>query len=135
MSQVHNSVIGTPGRISPAKTGKVSKPVSTQDGASFDEVLRRQMSRGSEKLRFSGHALQRISQRNMAISPSDLEKIRSGVEAAREKGARDTLLVYKDHAFVVSVENRTVITARPMDDLSVYTKIDSAVVIGRDRPV
>jgi flagellar operon protein len=128
MIRLHEAVPAqSPTGTSPSpESGKASKP-------GFHDILQREVHRGNASIRFSGHALQRIFQRNISISREDLEKIQCGVEAAREKGARDTLLLYKDHAFVVSVENRTVITARPADSLNVYTSIDSAVVIGRDR--
>ena len=138
MPHVRNSMVKVPGVVSPKPFdgGRDISPSRKGGQLAFDEILQHQIVHERDRLHFSGHALQRISQRNVVISQEDLEKIRSGVKAARDKGARETLLVYKDHAFVVSVENRTVITARPMNDLSVYTKIDSAVIIGRrERPV
>ena len=50
---------------------------------------------------------------------------------AAAKGARSSLLVMKDVALIVSVTNRTVITAVDGSSLkdNVFTNIDSAVIV------
>ena len=52
------------------------------------------------------------------------------VDKARNKGGRETLILLGDVALVVSVVNRTVITAIDGDSLkdNVFTQIDSAVI-------
>jgi len=52
------------------------------------------------------------------------------VEKARQKGGRETLILLGDVALVVSVVNRTVITAIDGESLkeNVFTQIDSAVI-------
>ena len=64
------------------------------------------------------------------MMPNELERLRGAVERAEEKGARDTLVLVEDKAFVVSVKNKTVITALSGAAIKegVFTKIDSAVV-------
>jgi flagellar operon protein len=46
------------------------------------------------------------------------------------KGAKDSLVLLDDNAFVVSAQNRTVITALGMHQAkeNVFTNIDSAVI-------
>lgn len=51
------------------------------------------------------------------------------VEKAAAKGAKDSLVIFNDLAFVVSVENRTVITALDRVRERVFTHIDSAVIL------
>jgi flagellar operon protein len=48
-----------------------------------------------------------------------------------EKGGKESLLVTQDAAFVVSVENRTIITVMDQSELrdNVFTKIDSAMLL------
>ena len=52
-------------------------------------------------------------------------------EKAAEKGAKQSLFMLRDVAMVVSIKNRTVITAVDRDSMkeNVFTNIDSAAVI------
>jgi flagellar operon protein len=50
------------------------------------------------------------------------------VARAREKGARESLVLLDELAFVVSIRNRTVITALQPSTEGVFTSIDSAVI-------
>ena len=53
------------------------------------------------------------------------------VNKAAAKGARQSLLVMDNQAFIVSVTNRTVITALDGSSMkeNVFTNIDSAVIV------
>jgi flagellar operon protein len=109
----------------PEKT-PAEKQQKPSGAAGFDRVLREQLS----GLRFSAHAEDRIAKRNIQITLDQLERLKGAVERAREKGGKDTLVMVDDKAFVVSVENRTVITALsgPAIKEGVFTNIDSAVI-------
>jgi flagellar operon protein len=124
-----------PTRLPIEQIGRVApRPVQPEAGTSvspatdgvFDGVLREQLS----GLKFSAHAVERMSKRNIRMTPNELERLRGAVERAEEKGARDTLVLVEDKAFVVSVKNKTVITALSGQAIKegVFTKIDSAVV-------
>lgn len=82
-------------------------------------------------MKFSKHAQQRLQSRNIKLTEQDVNRIQNAVGQAREKGARDSLIIMDRLALVVSVKNNTVITA--VDDESirdnVFTNIDSAVII------
>jgi flagellar operon protein len=54
-----------------------------------------------------------------------------GIEKAAQKGAKESLVMIDDIALVVSVRNRTVITAVDQQHLkeNVFTNIDSAVIV------
>ena len=94
---------------------------------SFAKLLEKE----TEKLTFSQHALERIRSRNLQISEQYLIKINDAVEKIAQKGAKESLVYYNDMALVVSVQNRTVITA--MDGKcakeTIFTNIDSAVIL------
>lgn len=83
------------------------------------------------QLRFSAHAQNRLTQRRIKLSPKQLGALTGAVEQARAKGAKDSLILLDQLAFVVSVQNRTVITAASKQDLKdhIFTNIDSAVII------
>jgi flagellar operon protein len=59
-----------------------------------------------------------------------MQRLQDGVDRAAGKGARDAVVLVDDTAFVVSVRNRTVITAVGTDQMKdhVFTNIDSAVI-------
>jgi len=79
---------------------------------------------------FSGHARKRLAQRNIELSPQDMDRLSSAVDRASTKGAKESLVLLNGLAFVVSVSNRTVITAIDMESMkeNVVTNIDSAVI-------
>ncbi|THF81342.1 flagellar biosynthesis protein [Cohnella fermenti] len=84
------------------------------------------------RLKFSHHAAQRLEQRGIRFQPEQLDRIASAIDQAEAKGAKDSLVLYRDVAMIVNVPNRTVVTA--LDGTSmrehVFTQIDSAVVVG-----
>ena len=85
----------------------------------------------SQQLRFSLHALERMSQRGIELSPGDLERMQNAIETAASKGSRSSLVLMNESAFVISVPNRTVITALEGEALrdQIVTQIDSAVIL------
>ena len=117
--------------IQPLRKTKQNKPAQEKkksDSPSFKDILGEKM-RGKEKLSFSKHAKKRINSRSIPVSKAELDKLNSGVEKARDKGARDSLVMVNNVAYVVSVENNTVVTAVDEDSMedNVFTNIDSAV--------
>jgi flagellar operon protein len=101
-------------------------PAST--GPAFADVLREKT--GVQQVQFSKHALQRLERRGLDVDPSTQARLQDGVDRAAGKGARDAVVLVDDKAFVVSVANRTVITAVGRDQMKdhVFTNIDSAVI-------
>ncbi|MCW3008464.1 MAG: flagellar operon protein [Solirubrobacterales bacterium] len=127
----HNPALVPPGvgAPSPVITGDPARGPGATTGAptrSFDEVL----AQHSSSLRFSGHAIQRLQRRSIDLDQSTLQRLDQGVDRAAAKGSRESVVFVDDTAFVVSVRNRTVITAvdnAHMRD-QVFTNIDSAVI-------
>jgi flagellar operon protein len=96
----------------------------------FAKALEQAQNR-SEPLHFSAHALQRMNQRGIELTPLDMEKLQGAVDTAAGKGSKSSLVLLDERAFVVSVANRTVITAMEGSDMKdqVVTQIDSAVIL------
>jgi flagellar operon protein len=115
--------IGTPQPASPARAG------TPTGGPSFGDVLGRAVEK-TQPLRWSAHALQRIERRSIDVNGAVGERLEAGVQRAAAKGARDSLVLVDETAFVVSVRNRTVITAVDREHMKeqVFTNIDSAVI-------
>lgn len=85
----------------------------------------------SNGLKFSKHAMERIEARKLSLSDQRLSSISEAVAKADAKGSRESLIIMKDMALVVSVRNRTVITAMDPEGMkgNIFTNIDSAVVM------
>lgn len=96
----------------------------------FDAILQTTVDKGNT-LKFSAHAKERLALRNINLSEGDLNRMNDAVNKAASKGARQSLLVMDNQAFIVSVTNRTVITALDGGSMkeNVFTNIDSAVIV------
>ncbi|GKX65493.1 TIGR02530 family flagellar biosynthesis protein [Inconstantimicrobium mannanitabidum] len=99
--------------------------------ANFSELLKNEISKTSHNAGYtiSNHAAERL--KGVQFSSEDYNSIATGLEKAREKGSKNTLMLYKNMAIVASVENNTIITAidneRAKDN--VFTNIDSVVIL------
>lgn len=93
----------------------------------FAGILREKLP--AEGLKFSKHAMERLQSRGMTLSDNDVKKLENAVQSVESKGGRESLVMLGDAAFVVSVRNRTVITAMDRETMqgNVFTNIDSAV--------
>lgn len=111
----------------PARSG-APRAGRAPSGPSFAEVLRQ--TGGAQPLRFSRHALERVQRRGIELDPSTLTRLQEGVGRAAGKGSRDSVVLVDGTAFVVSVPNRTVITAVGSEHMRehVFTNVDSAVI-------
>ena len=65
----------------------------------------------------------------MNLSKEQLERLNSGVEQARAKNIKESLIMVDDMTFIVNVPNNTVVTALNVEDeQNVFTNIDGAVI-------
>lgn len=98
-------------------------------GPAFGDLLAEQV-RSADGVRFSGHALDRVARRGINLDDAALARLNDGVARAAAKGSRESLVLLDDTAFVVSVRNRTVVTAVGREHMreQVFTNIDSAVI-------
>ncbi|MBX4269226.1 TIGR02530 family flagellar biosynthesis protein [Clostridium estertheticum] len=100
-----------------------------KDQNSFNKVLDKQIK--EECFTISSHAAQRLNSRNINLDDDDRKKINDGINMADSKGAKQSLILYKDMALITSIKNRTVITAmdKNQNTGNVITNIDSVVMI------
>lgn len=84
-----------------------------------------------ESLKFSAHASQRLKDRKIVLDPAMLAKVSQAVDQAEAKGIQESLVLTPEAALIVSVPNRTVITAMDKSSMSgnVFTNIDGAVIL------
>lgn len=82
-----------------------------------------------EKVKFSNHAMKRLETRNIQLDDNDVNKIQDAVQKAELKGAKDSLVMMNNTAFIINIPNRTVVTALPVGESNenIFTNIDSVV--------
>lgn len=124
VNNINNRIIPAAGR--PA--AKLQK-LEDRPEKSFKEVLEAVGSR--TEITLSKHAQARMTARNIVLDKSQMERLNTAVERARQKGIRDTLVLMDGNAFVVNVKSTTIITAANRETLKdrVFTNIDGAVIV------
>ncbi|MDW5597700.1 TIGR02530 family flagellar biosynthesis protein [Conexibacter stalactiti] len=112
----------------PAQPAGGRRGETAVQGPSFGEVLR--STTQTPGVEFSRHALQRLERRGIELGEQTLARLTDGVDRAAGKGSRESVVFVDGTAFVVSVRNRTVITAVDPEHMRehVFTNIDSAVI-------
>lgn len=97
---------------------------------SFEALLHKQLDKNSN-LQFSRHATERVAQRGIEMTESFLGDLELAVEKARQKGAKDVVVISDRGAFIVNVPNNTVVTTMSGSEMkdSIFTNIDSAVLL------
>jgi flagellar operon protein len=82
-------------------------------------------------LRFSHQARTRLEGPGLALSEADLDTLTDGVERLAASGARESLVLMDQHAFVVGVPERTVIAAMSRGEATgnIFTQIDSTLLL------
>ncbi len=127
--QISLPVAGMPGLA--ARAGPAPQPRATGSGADFAEVLDARLQGG---LRFSKHAEARLASREIPLSERERERLAEATSEAEKRGAREALLLMGNVGFIVSVPNRTVITALDSSRMraGVITGIDAAVVVAHE---
>jgi flagellar operon protein len=85
---------------------------------------------GADGIKLSAHAQARLRQSNVDLDAGTADRLKSAFDKAEQKGSKDSLVLLDDLAFVVSVKNKTVITAVDSNRAkeSVFTNIDSVVI-------
>jgi hypothetical protein len=92
------------------RQGNAQPTAGNSGGTQFAEVLDRKLT--GQPVRLSQHA-----------------QLEGAVDSVAQKGGRESLIMMGDAALVVSVKNRTVVTAMDRQSMkgNVFTNIDSAV--------
>ena len=100
-----------------------------QGRKSFADVFEEKKTENAD-LKFSKHAVNRLSERNIELSDKMIGRLCAGMQAAGQKGINESLVMVDQLAFIVNVKNQTVITALDGNDPNgnVFTNIDGAVI-------
>jgi flagellar operon protein len=114
--------------VKPRQTGAV-QPGKSVGTVPFEKVLEGKLP--GQPVRLSQHATERLRSRGISLSEEDMKQLRGAVDSVAQKGGKESLVLLGDAALVVSVKNRTVVTAMDRQSLNgnVFTNIDSAVIL------
>lgn len=110
--------VSSPAQQAPKTSGRESS-------IPFDEILE------DKKINFTKHAERRLASRQIDLKVEDQQKLEKAMGALSQKGAKDSLVLMGELAFVVNVPQRTVITAMTKDQMNeqVFTNIDSTILV------
>ena len=109
----------------------VGRSEQTEKHGDFAEILKEGIRKEENSVQFSKHAESRIRQRGIELSEDLMKNLNQAVEKAREKGAKDTVIIGAEGAFIVNVPNNIVVTTITEQEMknNVFTNIDSAVLM------
>lgn len=104
--------------------------VGGKQGTGFGTLLQNAME-DSQNVRFSKHAAARVEQRGIEVTDSLLKDLNQAVGKAREKGAKDVVVIGQQGAFIVNIPNNVVVTTMTSQEMkqNIFTNIDSAVLL------
>ncbi|SDB88693.1 flagellar operon protein [Pelagirhabdus alkalitolerans] len=99
----------------------------TETKRSFKETL----DKATDELKISKHAKSRLNERDIAISDEKWAKIESSIKDADKKGITDSLVITEDSALLISVKNKTVVTAMDRSEAQsrVFTNINGTILL------
>jgi len=115
-------LVGSAEQVAP-KTGELD----SLRQKSFSQFLNNAIT--VDDLSFSAHALARLEQRNIVVDEQIKNQLENAIDKIAQKGGKESLIMLDNVAYVVSIPNKTVITALETAQENVFTNIDSALVL------
>ncbi len=109
---------------------QASSPSLTSNKNVASEIGFSELLKAANQLTFSTHAQKRLDKRDIQLGENDMERLNAAVNKAESKGAKESLILMDQLAFIVNVPDRKVVTTINMNQRSegVFTQIDSVVI-------
>lgn len=115
------------------RSSELQKIQAGQRGVGFEQLLqeRIQQKQQTQELQFSKHAKERIDQRGIEMTSTLMNDLNNAVAKAKQKGAKDVVVIGPKEVFIVNVPNNIVVTTLSGAEMknNIFTKIDSAVIL------
>lgn len=115
---------------SPIK-GRTAGAAGQVQAGLFGKVLQQAMQQpATGKVTVSQHAEKRLQERGIPFGADTQALLSDTIDELRAKGARDSLVITRDGAFLVNVPSRTLVTAMDIGEMQdrIVTQIDSVSV-------
>jgi flagellar operon protein len=130
---IDNSVLFPQPIQAPTRTGSTAPTQGARTGGAnspFAKVLDQSIAAG-QPVRLSQHAQERLRTRGITLSEAEMKQLAGAIDSVAQKGGKESLVMMGEAALVVSVKNRTVVTAMDRQSMkgNIFTNIDSAVVL------
>ena len=103
-------------------------------GGGFGVMLQQELAKAeqpSQGVEFSKHAISRVQERGIEVTPDLMDQLAGSVIRAQAKGATNILAMGAENAFIINVPNAKVITAITQEEMreNIFTNIDGAVFL------
>ena len=121
--------------ISGIRGSELQKIQAGQRGVGFEQLLQEKLQQKElqqkEQLQFSKHAKERIDQRGIEMTSTLMDDLNNAVAKAKQKDAKDVVIIGPKEVFIVNVPNNIVVTTLSGAEMknNIFTKIDSAVIL------
>ncbi|HPX96893.1 MAG: hypothetical protein KBC39_01580 [Thermotogae bacterium] len=102
---------------------------------SFVDFLQQIRQEETTGVKISSHAQKRIQSREITVDETTLKTLDQVLALGAEKGSRSTLVMAKNQAFILSIKDRTLVTALKKEEMDQYyfTNIDSVFVSSEEK--
>lgn len=109
---------------------ELQKVQAGQRGIGFEQMLAEKLQE-TKQVQFSKHAKERIDQRGIQVTSALMNDLNNAVEKAKQKGAKDVVIIGPQEVFIVNIPNNIVVTTLNGAEMknNIFTKIDSAVIL------
>lgn len=120
IEQVQNQYLG--------QSEKIRGGAGVQN-SDFGKILS-QLEENREGVKFSKHASNRLSDRNIELTQDQMNRLNNARNQASAKGINESLILVDQLAFIVNVKTSTVVTAMDSHEngSNIFTNIDGAVI-------
>ena len=103
-------------------------------GVGFEAMFRQELAKSqppAQGVEFSKHAISRVQERGIEVTPDLMDQLAGSVIRAQAKGATNILAMDAEKAFIINVPNAKVITAITQEEMkeNIFTNIDGAVFL------
>lgn len=116
--------------INGIRGSELQKVQAGQRGIGFEQMLQERLQETKE-VQFSKHAKERIDQRGIEVTSALMNDLNNAVAKAKQKGAKDVVIIGPKEVFIVNIPNNIVVTTLSGAEMknNIFTKIDSAVIL------
>jgi flagellar operon protein len=107
-----------------------------ENGATFIDLLQQlQKEDTAASVKISSHAQKRIQSREIQFDSTTLKTLDQVLEIGTQKGSKSTLVMAQNQAFILSIKDRTLVTALKQEEMNEYffTNIDSVFVSSEEQ--
>jgi len=107
------------------------KKEKAEEAQNFQQIVSDfQSQHEAEVVKLSFHAQERIKARKIEMNEKRLESLGEVAKEAKDKGAKNTLAMLGTDAFILSVKDKTIVTAMKEEEMEsrFFTNIDSVYI-------